>query len=163
MDPGSMKLGLLMETAQCHQKLVEAAVEKLNEQTNGLQVVVRDQIRQGLCAELQAVRAEAEGAAAALRALKRAANARTTFWTFGVTALAAANAILVAWLVLPKPAEIAALRLERQELTSRIAVLEERGARAQLSLCGTQRLCVRADLKAPRYGKDSDYVVIKGY
>jgi hypothetical protein len=163
MDQGSVKLGLLMETAQSHQKIAEKAIEKLNEHTEALREVVRDQIRLALREELKAVHAEIDGAVRALRALKRAANARTTFWTLGVTAIAAAIAILTAWLVLPKPADISALRAERDELASSIGVLDRRGARADLRRCGNGRLCVRVDLKAPRFGDHSDYMVIEGY
>jgi len=55
------------------------------------------------------------------------------------------------------------LRTERDELASNIAVLNQRGARADLRRCGAGHLCVRVDLSAPRYGESSDYLVIKGY
>jgi hypothetical protein len=120
MDNESVKL--LMETAQSHQKAVEALFQKLREQTQGLDAVVRDQIRHMLVEELKAVRAETQGAVTALQALKRTARARETFWTLGVAAIASGIALLVAWSVLPTPAEIAALRPERDALTSNIAV-----------------------------------------
>jgi hypothetical protein len=158
-----MKLGLLMETAQSHQKLAEAAIGKLHEHTQGLEGIVRDEVRQVLSEELVGVRAEIQGAIESLQALKRAANARTTLWTLGVGAIVVTNALLVAWWFLPKPAEIAALRAEREELASNIAILERRGARADLRRCGAGRICVRVDLTAPRYGDDADYLVIRGY
>lgn len=158
-----MKLGLLMETAQSHQKIVEALIEKLKAHTEGLDAVVRDQIRRVLVEELKTVRSETQGAVAALQTLKRAANARATFWTLGVTAIAAGVALFVAWWALPTPGEIAALRTERDALASDIAVLNQRGARADLRRCGAGHLCVRVDLKAPRYGERSDYLVIRGY
>ena len=163
MDQGSIRLGLLMETAQSHQKLAEKAIEKLNEHTEALQAAVTDQLRLVFREEFKAVQAEIDGAIRALRALRRAANARTTFWTLGITAIAAVIAILIAWWVLPKPAEISALRTERDELVSNMRVLDQRGARADLRRCGTGRLCVRVDLNAPRYGERSDYLVIQGY
>jgi hypothetical protein len=163
MDQGSVKLGLLMETAQSHQKLAEAAIQKLNEHAQGLEAVLREQIRQGLAEELKGVRAEAEGAATALRALKRAANARATFWTLGLAAMAAGITVSVAWWVLPTPSEIAELRTERDALKGNVAVLNQRGARADLRRCGAARLCVRVDVKAPRYGEHFDYLVVNGY
>ena len=162
MDDESVKLGLLMETAQSHQKVVEALLGKLNEHTEGLDAMVRDQIHHVLVEELQIVRAETQGAVEALQALKRAANARTTLWTLGVTAIALGVALFAAWWVLPTPAEIAALRAERDALASNIAILNQRGARADLRRCGTGHLCVRVDLKAPRYGESSDYLVDQG-
>ena len=163
MDQDSVKLGLLMETAQTHQKLAGAAIGKLNEQTQDLQAVVRDQIRHAVVEEMKNVRAETQSAVEALRRLRQAANARVTLWTLSLTAISAGVALFVAWWVLPTPAEIARLRTEREELASNLAVLNERGARADLRRCGTAHLCVRVDLKAPRYGESSDYLIIKGY
>ncbi len=163
MDRESVKLGFLMETAQSHQKLAEAAIEKLNEHCQGLEAIVRDEIRQLLLEELKTIRAEAQGAATALQRLKRAANARTTFWTLGITAIAAAITITLAWWVLPKPTEIGKLWSEREELASNIAVPDKRGARAGVRVCGVGRLYIRVELNAPRYGENSDYMVIKGY
>jgi hypothetical protein len=163
MDDDSVKLGLLMETAQAHQKLAEAAIEKLNERTQGLEAVVRDQIRRALVEELKTVQAETQGAVTALQAVKQAANARVTFWTLGLTAIASAIAIFVAWWVLPTPREIAALRTERDDLASNIAALNQHGARADVRRCGTAHLCVRVDLRAPRFGDSFDYLVVKGY
>jgi hypothetical protein len=48
MYQDSVKLGLLMEAAQTHQKLAEAAIERLNKQTQGLEAVVRDPIQRAL-------------------------------------------------------------------------------------------------------------------
>jgi hypothetical protein len=163
MDQDIVKLGLLVEAAQTHQKLAEAAIEKLNKQTQGVESVVRDQIQRALADGLKSVHAETKGAVEALRRVKRAVNARTAFWTLGVAAIALGVALFVAWWVLPTPAEIAALRSERDALASNIAVLSQRGARADLRRCGTGHLCVRVDLKAPRYGESSDYLVISGH
>jgi hypothetical protein len=163
MDDETVKLGLLMETAQSHQKTVEMLFEKLKQHTQGLDAVVKDQVRHALVEELKNIRAETGAAVTALQALKRAANARVTLWTLGVTAIALGVALVVAWWVLPTPGEIAGLRAERDALASNIAVLNQRGARADLRRCGTEHLCVRVDLKAPRYGESSDYLVIRGY
>lgn len=163
MDQDSVKLGLLMETAQTHQKLAEAAIEKLNQHPQSLEAAVRDQIQRALIDALKSVHAEVRGATEALQKIKRAANARVTLWTLGLTATSAAIALFVAWWVLPTPAEIARLRTERDELAINIAVLDQRGARADLRRCGAGRVCVRVDPSAPRYGQSSDYMVIKGY
>ena len=56
MDQDSVKLGLLMETAQTHQKLAEAAIGKLNEETQGLTAVVRDQIRRVVVEDMKVCR-----------------------------------------------------------------------------------------------------------
>jgi len=163
MDQDSVKLGLLIEASQTHQKLAEAAIEKLSEHSQALEATVRGQVQRALVDALQTVQAEAQSAAEALQQMKRAANARATLWTLGLTATSAAIALFIAWWVLPTPAEIARLRTERDELASNIAVLNQRGARSDLRRCGTRHVCVRVDLSAPRYGESSDYLVIKGY
>jgi hypothetical protein len=163
MDQDSVKLGLLMETAQTHQKLAEAAIQKLSEHTQALEFVARDQIQRALVDALKTVHVEAQRAAEALQKIKGAANVRVTLWTLGLTVISAAIALFIAWWVLPTPAEIARLRTQRDELASNIAVLNQRGARADLRRCGAGRVCVRVDLSAPRYGESSDYMVIKGY
>lgn len=162
MDQHNVKLGLLIEAAQAHQKLAEAAIEKLSEHAEGLGAAMRDQVRSAVSEELKIIQAETQGAVEALQRVKRAANVRVTLWTIGLTAMAAAVALTVTWWVLPTPAEITALRTERDELASNIAILNQHGARADLRRCGTGRLCVRVDLKGPRYGESSDYLVVKG-
>jgi len=112
---------------------------------------------------MKIAQAETQRAVEALQRVKRAANARVTLRTLGLTTISAGVALFVAWRVLPTRAEIAALRTERDELTSNVAVLNQRGARADLRRCGTGHLCVRVDLRAPRYGESSDYLIIKGY
>lgn len=163
MDQDSVKLGLLMETAQTHQRLAEATIEKLSQHTQALETVARDQIQRALVDALQTVHAEVQGATEALQKIKRAADARVTLWTLGLTAISAGMALFIAWWVLPTPHEIARLRTERDELASNIAVLNQRGAHADLRRCGTGHVCVRVDLSAPRYGESSDYMVIRGY
>jgi hypothetical protein len=163
VDQDSVKIGLLLETAQTHQKLAEAAIEKLNKHTQGLEAVVSDQIQRALIGALKTVHAENERAVEALQRIKRAANLRVTLCTLGLAASSASIALFVAWWVLPTRAEIVTLRAERDELASNIAVLSQRGGRADLQRCGTRHLCVRVDLKAPRYGDNSDYLVIRGY
>jgi hypothetical protein len=163
MDQDSVKIGLLMETAQTHQKLAEAAIEKLSQHTQALEAVARDQIQRALVDAFKTVHTEAQRAVEALRKMKREANARIAVWTLGLTIMSAAIAIVIAWWVLPTPAEIARLRTERDGLASNIATLHQRGGRADLRRCGTGRVCVRVDLGAPRYGENSDYLVIKGY
>lgn len=163
MDQDSVKLGLLIEAAQTHQKLAEAAIEKLNRHTHELETIVSDQIQRAFAGRLESLHVETRGAIEALHRVKRAANARVTLCMLGLTALSAGVGLFVAWWVLPTRAEIAVLRSERDELASNIAVLNERGARADVRRCGKGQLCVRVDLKAPRYGESSDYLLLKRY
>src|SRR5580704_17407395 len=109
VDQDSVKLGLLIEAAQTHQRLAEGAIARLNEHTQVFEAAVREQVHSGLREGLRSLHAETQNAVEALRRVKRAANARVTLWTLGLTAISAGIALFVAWSVLPTPAEIAAL------------------------------------------------------
>src|SRR3979490_2492672 len=86
----TMKFGLLMESAQAHQKLAEAHLEKLRAHTQDLDGVVREEIRRTLIDEFQALTAESDCAARALRDMKRAANMRGLTWNIGIVILCTA-------------------------------------------------------------------------
>jgi hypothetical protein len=166
MNRDTVQLGLLLEPAQTHQRLVEALIEKLKAHTAGHEAVMREQIRRSFSEELAAVQTESARAVSALQAVQRAASARTTFWMLGLAAMTAAIAIGIGWWVLPNPSEIATLLEERDELQRPIDVLVSRGARADLKTCDAgraQHLCVRVEPRLGRYGNEKDYFVIKGY
>jgi hypothetical protein len=164
MEENTIKVGLLMEAAQAQQALAEAALEKLNAHTRELDTVVRDEIRHTLVEELQVLGNESRRAAEALRSLGRSVNLRVAIWSVGLTLLCTAIPVAATWWLLPSQGEVAALRTKRDELASSITRLEQRGARVDLRRCGgTNRLCVRIDRKAPVYGEDGDYFVVKGY
>ncbi len=163
-DDDTMKFGLLMESAQAHQKLAEAHLEKLRAHTQDLDDVVRDEIRRTLVDELKSLTAESERAARALRDMKRAANLRGLVWSIGIAALCTAIPAAGAHWLLPSVSDIAALRGERDALARNIAQLAKRGAKVEWRSCGDSgRLCVRVDREAPVYGEKADYYVVKGY
>ncbi len=168
MSDEATACGLLMETAQAHQGLVDTALERLRAHTHGLDAVVREEIRRTLVEELQTLVSETAGAARALRALGRVANLRTAAWSVGIATLSSALALAMivgaARKLLPSPSEIAALSVQREELAAAIARLERRGGRIDLRLCGAaQRYCVRIDRKAPAFGQQGDYLIVAGY
>ncbi len=164
LDTDTLKFGLLMESAQAHQRLAEAHLEKLKAHTQDLDGVVRDEIRRTLVAELQAVTAETATAARALREMKRAANLRGMLWNIGMAILCTAVPMVVATWVLPSPATIAALRAQQAALSQNVARLTQLVGKAQWRSCGeAARLCVRVDRGAPVYGEKADYYVVKGY
>jgi hypothetical protein len=159
-----MKLGLLMEAAQTNQKVAENSLKKLKSVSNDLATVVRDEVHRVLVEELRSLAQDSKRAADALHTVGRAAAVRTFKWSVGLTTLCSVIPLGLACWIVPSPAQIAALRARHAELSAKIAQLEERGARIDLRRCGDgARLCVRVDRKAPMYGEQSDYLVVRGY
>src|ERR1700722_16679397 len=163
-----MKCGLLMETAQTHQTLSDAALQRLRTHTQDLDAVVRDESRRTLVEELRSLASEIDGAARSLRSLAQVTNIRSALWSIGTTTLGGAVSmamIIVAarWL-LPSHSEIQTLTARRDELARVVARLEQRGGRIDLRRCGdSERYCVRVDRNAPAFGRQADYLVIAGY
>lgn len=164
MDDATTKFGLLMESATAHQKLAEAHLERLQAHTQGLDTVVRDEIRRTLLEELQVLTAEGRRAAEILRGIGRGVTLRGTLWSLAVVILSTGIPVAIMRWAQPSATEVAALRVQRDELRAAIEDLERRGGRVQLRHCGeTARLCVRVDKKAPPYGEKADYFVVAGY
>ena len=160
----ALKFGLLMEGAQTHQRLAEAQLQTLRVHTQGLDGVVRDEIRRTLIEELQSMTAECEQAARALRAMSRAAQWRGLLWNITAVILCSAIPAAVAQIALPSQAGIAALVARRDSLSQNLARLEQHGGKVDWHLCGDHaRLCVRIDRKAPGYGNEGDFYIVKGY
>jgi hypothetical protein len=164
MDDATMRFGLLMESAQAHQKSAEEQLDKLRAHTEDLDGVVRDEIRRTLIEELQMLNAESKRATDALQRIRRVASVRGTLWNLLMAVLSTGIPIAVMRWTMPSGAEIAALRARRDELAASIATLEHRGGRIEWRQCGAAvRLCVRVDRSAPTYGEKADYYVVAGY
>jgi hypothetical protein len=160
----TMKFGLLLESAQSHQKLVEENLERLKAHTQDLDGIVREEIRRTLIDELQAVTTETRLAAQALKIMRRGATLKTASWHIAVSVVCAVVPTTVLWWCLPSPSKIAALRTQREELTSSLAQLERQGARIEWRRCGeARRLCVRVDRGSVAYGESADFMIVKGY
>jgi len=164
VDDVTMKFGLLMESAQAHQRLAESQLEKLRAHTQDLDSVVRDEIRRTIIDELQMLTAETTRAARALRSVGRGAGLRVALWSFILALICTLVPVVLARWALPSAAEISSLRTRRDELRLSVSKLEQLGGRVDWRQCGdTRRLCVRVDRKAPTYGDGGDYYVISGY
>jgi hypothetical protein len=164
MDDTVMKCGLLMESAQAHQKLAENQLEQLRAHTRDLDAVVRDEIRRTLIEELQMLTAECKRATESLQRIRRSASVRVGLWSIGIAFLCSGiPTAIVRWTV-PSESEIAALRARRDQMAASVATLDRQGGRIEWRHCGeTQRLCVRVDRGAPTYGAKADYHVVAGY
>ncbi|MEP6886509.1 MAG: hypothetical protein ABJC66_17310 [Gammaproteobacteria bacterium] len=163
MDDATLQAGLLMESAQVHQKSAEEQLEKLRLHVQDIDGVVRDEIRRTLIEELQMLSAESKRATDALQKIKRAASLRATLWTVLMAVLSTGIPLVVMGWTLPTGPEIAALRARRDELAASVATLERRGGRIEWRRCGaTARLCVRVDRGASAYGEKADYYIVAG-
>src|SRR5277367_3421695 len=87
IDDATLRFGLLMESAQAHQKLAESQLEKLRLHTQDLDGVVRDEIRRTLIQELSMLTAETTRATHALEKVRRSAARRVVLWSVGLAAL----------------------------------------------------------------------------
>jgi hypothetical protein len=164
VDETTMRLGLLMESAQAHQKMAETQLEKLRSHTQDLDGVVREEIRRTLIEELEGLTAESRRAGQALNGMRRAAHLRSLIWTVSAALLSTAIPGGVAYWLLPSGPQIEALRARRDELQVSIARLEQSGGRIDWRHCGERtRLCIRIDRSAPSYGDKADYYIVKGY
>jgi hypothetical protein len=164
VDDGTVKLGLLMETAHSHQELVDASLKRLQAHTQDLDQVLRDEIRRAFVAEFGALIDEGNRTADMLRSMRRAVSARLGWWAalIGVAPCIAVALVLAWWL--PTAGQLAALRAEHQRLSAGVAQLAGSGGRIDLRRCGeSERLCVRVDRHAPAYGEQADYLVVHGY
>ena len=164
MDETAMKLGLLMEAAHANQKAAESSLRKLRSATASVAEIVREEVHRAAIAELQSLAADSNRASLALREVRRAANVRVLVWSVCITTVCSMIPLGLACWIIPSRAEISALRARHDELLTRIASLEQRGGRIDLRRCGSgARLCVRVDRKAPTFGEQSDYLVVRGY
>jgi hypothetical protein len=162
-DDPTLKMGLLMESAQAHQKLAEGQLERLRAHTQDLDGVVRDEIRRTLVEELQMLTAEAARAARVLEKI-RGGGLRAAVSSLLIAVLCTLVPIGIARWALPSAADIGALRARRDELSANLSKLEQQGARIEWRRCGEAgRLCIRIDRKAPAYGEKGDFLVIAGY
>ena len=164
LNDQAMKLGLLMETALAQQRLSQESLERLAVHTRDLDAVVRDEVRRTVVEALGSVATESRRATESLQRLRRGANRRTLLWTVSIVMICSGVATGEAWWMLPSQSQLAAMRSRRDALAANIASLERRGGTLDVRVCGVRaRLCVHVDRRAPAYGPDADYLVVKGY
>jgi hypothetical protein len=164
IDDVTMKMGLLMESAQAHQKLAENQLQKLRAHTQDLDSVVRDEIRRTLVDELQMLTAETNRATQALQKVRRRAGRRGALLSISIAVVCAMVPVAVGRWVLPTAAQLDALRARREELSLNVTKLEQAGGRIDWRRCGeARRLCMRVDRSAPTYGDKADFYVVAGY
>ncbi|HUY83709.1 MAG TPA: hypothetical protein VMU86_03970 [Steroidobacteraceae bacterium] len=161
LDPVTMRCGLLLESAQLHERTAGESLERLHAHTRDLDTIVRDEIRRTLIDELKMLSAEVATAVGALRAARRTLRLRLAGWIIGLAVATAAVPGAFAWWLLPSVRQIGALRAERDALRRNVAALVLRGAGVDWRLCGTaRRLCVRIARGTPAFGPHADYRLV---
>lgn len=164
VDPDTMKIGLLLDTAQNHQDLADDALKRLHSHAQGLDTVVRDEVRRALISELGELVDQSTRAVRALRSLEQAAHLRAVWCSTVLAALPGAMASMLLWWWLPSAGQISLLRAQQQELSAVNARLTQSGGRIDLRNCGSPaRLCVRVDRHAPSFGERSEFMIVQGY
>ncbi len=164
VDEATTQAGLLVEAAQRQQQQTQMAVERLEAMTQGLDQIVRQEIRNAFAEEFQMLGAASQRAAEALRSVRRVASMRIALWAVAVTAACSAVPVAVAWVALPSRADLAQVRRDRDELAAGVTRLREEGGGVDLRRCGAEgRLCVRVERSGPAFGAHADYLIVAGY
>lgn len=159
----TLRVGLLLETAQTQQRVGEEVFERLRDHLGSLDALVRCAVGRAACESLETVRGEVEQAEAALRRLRQAATVRALTWSTVAMVLNAAIGLVILHLLLPSSAQINQLRARRALYASDVRRLRQFGGAVELRRCGTTgRLCVRVQRDGPRYGRHGDYLLVKG-
>jgi hypothetical protein len=161
-DERITKIGLLMEAAVAYQQSAEDSLKRLKAHAQGIDAIVRDEIRRTMVDEFLSLGEECKRATQALQSIKRAAGMRIALWSAGAAAVCAGLALTILWWTLPTKAAISALRAERDHYAATVAQLERLGGRVDLRRCSRgAHLCVRVDTQAPPFGEHRDYFVVQ--
>lgn len=158
----TLRVGLLLEAAQAQQRLAAEALEGLRGHTQALEALVRAEVGRSAAEAFDGLSAETAEAAAALRRLRRAADARLLAWSVAATVLSAAMTLAAMHMLLPSRRQIEALRARRARFAADIRRLREYGGSVELRRCGSAgRLCVRVDRTGPAYGAHGEFLLVK--
>lgn len=158
----TLRVGLLLETAQAQQRVGEEVFERLRDHLRALDGLVRAEVARAACESLEALSSEAEQAEAALRRLRQETAVRVLTWSLAAMALSAAITLVIVHRLLPSSEQVSVLRARRALYASDIRRLRQFGGTVDLRRCGTTgRLCVRVYPSGPRYGRHGDYLLVK--
>ena len=160
---GTVHLGLLLENAHVQQQGAAESIDRLHALVQGLDDVVRDEIRRTLIEELKGLDAEIATSITGLRRFRRAVSLRAAAWTIGAAITIPLLCAAVSGAVRPSTRRIGQLAAEQAVLERNVAMLRAAGGRVDLRRCGRRRRwCVRIDRSTTRYGRHGDFAVIGG-
>lgn len=158
----TLRVGLLLEAAQTHQRLAQETLEGLHEHARSFDGRLREQINRALGEAFDDLSVQAQQTTAALQRLRRAADARLIAWSAAAMILSAAVTLAAVRMLLPSREQVAALRARRALFAADVRHLREYGGSVDLRRCGRRgRLCVRVDRSGPAYGAHGDFLLVR--
>ena len=157
-DTTAVDVGRVLEAVRAQQSQLQGMLTTLDARSRDLESVLGEAVQRAF--------ADAAGfrAAERLSQVHRATGARFALWSFGIVGVCSLVPAVLAWMLMPSRAQLIQARQSLDQLSVGIARLSREGGRIDLRRCGeANRLCARVDRKAPFYGEESDYAVLKGY
>jgi hypothetical protein len=153
-----VELGRVLETVHAQQSQIHGMLATLDARSRNLDSTLGEAVQRAFM--------DAAGLRAAerLSQVHRATGVRFALWSFGVVSACSLVPTILTWMLMPSRAQLTQARQSLDELSAGIARVSREGGRIELRHCGeANRLCARIDRKAPFYGENSDYAVLKGY
>jgi hypothetical protein len=155
---GPVDLGHVLESVHAQQSQIHGLLATLDTRSSDLHSALGDAVQRAFM-EAAGVRATEK-----LSQLHRATGMRFALWSFGIVSACSLVPTILTWTLMPSRAQLLQARQSLDQLSIGIARLTGEGGRIDLRHCGqADRLCVRIDRKAPFYGENSDFAVLKGY
>lgn len=151
-------LSQVLATVHAQQSQIHGMLATLDSRSRDLDTTVGDAVQRAL--------ADTAGrhAVGTLSQMHRATGRHFARWSIGVVSACALVPTLLSWALLPSRAQMLQARQALEQLNAGVAQLSRQGGRIELRRCGeANRLCVRVDRKAPLYGENADFMVLKGY
>jgi hypothetical protein len=151
-------LGRVLETVHAQQSQIHGLLATLDTRSRDLDSTMGEAVQRAFM--------DAAGLRAAekLSQIHRATGMRFALWSFGIVSACSLVPTVLTWMMMPSRAQVTQARESLDQLSAGIARLSREGGRIDLRHCGeADRLCVRVDRKAPFYGENADYAVVKGY
>jgi hypothetical protein len=150
--------GRVLEAVHAQQAQIHGILATLDTRSRDLDAVLADTVQRAF---LDAAGLRAAGT---LSQIHRATGTRFALWSFGIVSCCSLVPAVASWMLMPSRTQLTQARQDLDQLSAGIARLSREGGRIEMRHCGEAgRLCVRVERKAPFYGENSDYAVLKGY
>jgi hypothetical protein len=165
LDPEERKIAALFAAFEEINGRVDKAVSRFERAMGGVDVAVRQSVREAAVQELAGLSDHVTKAKVSVENLHQSANWRQLLHGAGWSLVAVLLAFFASWLYLPSPAEMGRLRAEERQLQASVDQLGSRGGRSQVMPCGAsnEHLWLRVSPALGRFGDSQDYFVVRGY